>query len=138
VIDMRGYVFASCLLLSAGCVRICPTLYIHGPPVPKPTATVGVSLTGTEASADSTDESLCRASCARMVELGCPEGSPVSTGDKCYLDRDCAAGQTCIDKSCQIPCETFCNESQAAGVRWSTSCLQQISSCAEVDVCMQE
>ena len=62
------------------------------------------------------DTDNCPAACQNLRALGCSEGQPLPDGTSC---------------------ERFCVETQINGMPLNPTCIMQITSCDEVDVCTQ-
>jgi hypothetical protein len=56
----------------------------------------------------------CAEACARLNDLGCAEGQPLSDGTSC---------------------EVFCIQTQEKGHPLNPSCVAEISSCDEISLC---
>lgn len=110
--------FASMLLTFSGCNPTSPKSIT---PMPKVV----------------TDSDHCPVACKKLSDLKCPEAEPINTHFACREDSNCQNGETCNGETgtCWASCETFCRNTQAEGVWLSPACVENITSCDQVDSC---
>ncbi len=61
-----------------------------------------------------TDTANCASACARLSELGCPEGEPLEDGTTCTM---------------------FCEETQKQGHPLNPTCVMDMTSCTQLNEC---
>lgn len=84
---------------------------------------------------DFNDNGACNQACVKLSSLGCVEAQPLKADRQCVEDSDCPDISSCIRGECETSCLDFCIATQDNGVWLNPTCVMNIKTCDELNLC---